>query len=295
MAAADLNLLVTLEALLVEGSVAGAARRLRLSPSAMSRALARLRAATGDPLLVRAGGRLVPSPRALALRERIGPLLQEAADVLRPATALDPARLTRRFTLRASEGFVETFGPALVTRLAAEAPGVRLHFQLKADRDSAPLREAVADLEAGVAGRGTGPEIRAVALFRDHFIGVVRRGHPLGDGALTPARFAAARHVGVVRRGSTHGPVDAALETLGLRRDLAVTVGDFGAALALARGTDLVASVPARQTEALRRDLHGFPLPFAVPEVTIALMWHPRLEADPAHRWLRRCVRETCA
>ena len=122
----DLNLLVTLDVLLTEGSVARAARRLRLSPSAMSRALARLRETTGDPLLVRAGRGLVPTPRALELRERVGRIVQDAEAVLRPAEKLDLARLVRTFTVRTSEGFVETFGPSLIARVSEEAPGVRL-------------------------------------------------------------------------------------------------------------------------------------------------------------------------
>src|SRR6476660_5728649 len=100
MSTPDLNLRVTLDALLAEGSVAGAARRLQLSPSAMSRALARLRDAMGDPLLVRAGRGLVPTPRALELRERIGPLVEEALAALRPAETLDLGHLVRTFTLR---------------------------------------------------------------------------------------------------------------------------------------------------------------------------------------------------
>src|SRR5258707_1893587 len=109
MSTPDLNLLVTLDVLLAEGSVARAAQRLRLSPSAMSRALARLRETTGDPLLVRAGRGLVPTPRALALRERVGQLVQDGAAVLRPAEGLDLERLVRTFTLLASYGFVEGF------------------------------------------------------------------------------------------------------------------------------------------------------------------------------------------
>src|SRR5436190_6137220 len=124
----DLNLLVTLDVLLADGSVARAARRLRLSPSAMSRALARLRETTGDPLLVRAGRGLVPTPRALELRERIGPLVEAANAVLSPAVMLDLTKLVRTFTLRTSEGFVETFGPRLLARIEAQAPGVKLCF-----------------------------------------------------------------------------------------------------------------------------------------------------------------------
>jgi DNA-binding transcriptional LysR family regulator len=295
MSRPDLNLLLTLDVLLAEGSVARAARRLRLSPSAMSRTLARLREATGDPLLVRAGRGLVPSPRALELRERVGQLVQDAEAVLRPAAEIKLAELERTFTLRTSEGFVENFGAALLARIGTDAPGVRLHFLPKFDKDSAPLRDGTVDLETGVVGQSAGPELRAQVLFRDRFVGVVRAGHPLSQVEVTPAIYAAARHVRVARRGIDKGPVDAGLAPLGLARDVAATVGGYAAALALARATDLVASVPERHTEALRAGMHRFELPFATPEVTVSMLWHPRLDADAAHRWLRGCVREACS
>src|SRR4028119_1334380 len=141
----DLNLLVTLDVLLAEGSVARAARRLRLSPSAMSRALARLRETTGDPLLVRAGRGLVPTPRALELRGRVGPLVEEASAVLRPAEKLDLRQLVRTFTMRTSDGFVENFGPALLARVGEEASGVRLCFAQKPNKESTSLRDGTAD------------------------------------------------------------------------------------------------------------------------------------------------------
>lgn len=187
MSTPDLNLLVTLDVLLAEGSVARAAQRLRLSPSAMSRALARLRETTGDPLLVRAGRGLVPTPRALELRERVGRIVEDAQAILRPAEALDLQRLVRTFTLRTSEGFAESFGPDLIARLGRQAPGVRLRFVQKPDKDSAPLRDGTVDLETGVVGGTTGPEVRAQALFRDRFTGVVRLGHPLCEREMTPS------------------------------------------------------------------------------------------------------------
>lgn len=291
----DLNLLVTLDVLLAEGSVARAARRLRLSPSAMSRALARLREATGDPLLVRAGRSLVPTPRALELRERVSQVVQDGQAVLRPAEKLNLERLVRTFTLRTREGFVENFGADLIARVGEQAPGVRLRFVQKPDKDSAPLRDGSVDLETGVVGKATGPELRAQALFRDQFVGVVRMGHALGKGKVTPARYAAGRHICVSRRGLATGPIDAALMPLGLERQVITIVDGFSAALALVRATDLVASVPARHTEALRAGMHSFPLPVSVPEMTVSLLWHPRMEADPAHRWLRGLVRDVCA
>lgn len=295
MSRPDLNLLVALEVLLDSGSVVAAARRLRLSPSAMSRTLARLREATGDPLLARAGRGLVPTPRALELRDRVGALVQDAEAVLRPVAAIDLATLERTFTLRTSEGFVETFGPDLLARVHSEAPGVRLRFVQKLDKDSGGLRDGAVDLETGVVGRSMGPEVRSQALFRDRFVGVVRAGHPLAKGRMTAARYAGAHHVGVSRRGAERGPIDDALAPSGLRRTIVVTVGGFSTAIALARGSDLVATVPDRHTAGLREGLHAFALPFGAPPVTVALLWHPRMDADPGHRWLRRCVRATCA
>ncbi|MBX4901876.1 LysR family transcriptional regulator [Rhizobium bangladeshense] len=295
MSPPDLNLLITLDVLLTEGSVARAAERLRLSPSAMSRALARLREATGDPLLVRAGRGLVPTPRALELRERVGRIVEDGRAVLRPAAALDLGRLVRTFTLRASEGFAESFGPGLITRLGPQAPGVRLRFVQKLDKDSAPLRDGSVDLEIGVVGETMGPEVRAQALFRDRFIGVVRTGHPLCLNEITPSRYAAAGHIAVSRRGLDRGAIDDALDVLGLERQIATIVGGFATALALARASDLVASVPELHTAALRAGMHSFPLPVPTPELTVSLLWHPRMDADPAHRWLRSCAREVCA
>jgi DNA-binding transcriptional LysR family regulator len=293
MSRPDLNLLVTLDVLLAEGSVARAARRLRLSPSAMSRALARLREATGDPLLVRAGRGLVPTPRALGLRERVGQLVQDGEAVLRPAEKLNLKRLVRTFTLRTSDGFAENFGPDLIARVK-DAPGVRLRFVPKPDRDSAPLRDGTVDLETGVVGKMTGPELRAQALFRDRFVGVVRRGHPLSKGKITPSRYAAARHVLDSRHDLDEGPIDEALNALGLVREIVTIVGGFSTALALARGSELIASVPERHTGNLRAGMHSFPLPVPTPEITVSLLWHPRLDADQAHRWLRGCVRDIC-
>ena len=290
----DLNLLVILDVLLAEGSVARAAQRLRLSPSAMSRALARLRETTGDPLLVRAGRGLVATPRALELRRQVGQLVEDAEAVLRPVETLDLKRLVRTFTLRNRDGFVENFGPDLIARVGEEAPGVRLRFVPKPDKDSTPLRDGSVDLETGVVGKATGPEVRAQALFHDRFVGVVRMGHPLCEGAMTAARYAAGRHILISRRGLDRGPIDDVLDRSGLKREIAAIVSGFSEALALARASDLIASVPERYTGNLRAGLHSFPLPFAMPEVTISLLWHPRLDADPAHRWLRGCVRDAC-
>jgi DNA-binding transcriptional LysR family regulator len=296
MARPDFNLLITLHAVLAEGSVAGAARRLRLSPSAMSRALARLRETTGDPLLVRAGRGLVPTPRALELRDRVRQLVEDADAVLRPAETLDLRTVVRTFTLRTSDGFAENFGAALIHRAMKEAPGVRVRFVQKLDNtDSAALRDGSVDLETGVIAETTGPEVRTRALFRDRLAGVMRLRHPLSKVRITPARYASATHVHVSRRGVDKGIVDEALASLGLERNIVAIVTGFATALALARASDLIATVPERHTGNLRAGLHTFRLPLETPEITISMLWHPRMNADPAHRWLRSCVSDVCA
>ena len=303
MADPDLNLLVALDALLAEGSVAGAARRLGLSASAMSRTVVRLRETTGDPLLVRAGRRMVLTPHAQALRQRARDAAHEArAVLLPPATGLDVAALRRTFTIRANDGFVEAFGAALIAAVAAVAPHVVLRFAPKPEKTAVHLREGLVDLEIGVL-ESMGPEVRVQALFRDRFLGAVRRGHPLeSERVVTVERYIAFGHVVTSRRGRGVGPVDAALAALGLERTVAALVPSFAAALAVARASDLVALVPASFLGAHEPDgvlarsraVFTFELPVKTAQITISQMWHPRLGSDSAHRWLRELVLQTC-
>lgn len=295
MSTPDFNLLITLDAVLAEGSVARAGKRLGLSPSAMSRALARLRETTGDPLLVRAGRGLVPTPRAIELRERVSQLVRDGREILGPVDNLDLTQVARTFTLRTSDGFVENFGPALIARVRQEAPGVRLFFVQKPDKDGTPLRDGIIDMETGVVEPTMAPELRVQALFQDRHIGVVRTGHPLSSGEMTPGRYAAGDHIHVSRPGLNDGQIDATLKLLQLERNIVVLVGGFSTALGLARASDLIASVPERHTGNLRAGMYSFPLPIQTPPFTVSVVWHPRFQADPAHRWLRELVVETCA
>jgi DNA-binding transcriptional LysR family regulator len=299
-AAMDMNLLAALDALLAEGSVTGAARRLGLSASAMSRTLARLRSATGDPLLVRAGRRLVPTPRAAELRDRVHALTRDVRAVLTPDVSdLHVASLERTFTIRASEGFLALFAAPLVAAVMEVAPLVRLRFAPKPDKDPFPLRDGAIDLDIGVLG-ASAPEVRTRFVFRDDFIGVVRAGHPLLAGPLTPERYAGCRHVVASRRGAFTGPVDVALNELGLKREIVAVVPGFPDAIRIARDTELVALVPRSSlgsptnADSGGQGLVGFDLPVPTPEIAISAMWHPRMDADPAHRWLRDTVLEVC-
>lgn len=293
----DFNLLIALDALLTEASVAGAARRMNVSTSAMSRTLGRLRDVTGDPLLVRAGRNMVLTPYAQASRDRARNTVLEARAVLQPSSmSLNLAELERVFVVHANDGFIEAFGPALIAEVNEAAPQVCLRFAAKPEKSARSLREGLVDLEIGVLSN-MGPEIRVQALFRDRFVGVVRHDHPLAAlNTVSVSDYIAWGHVVASRRGQLQGPVDEVLAERGLTRKIACAVPGFPPALAVAEASSLIALVPASflhrpQTSA---QLHVFELPFKIPTITVSQMWHPRLEMDPAHRWLRKTVLAVC-
>jgi DNA-binding transcriptional LysR family regulator len=136
--------------------------------------------------------------------------------------------------------------------------------------------------------------VRTRVLFHDRFIGVVRMGHALCQGEITPARYASGQHVLVTRRGREQGLMDDVLRPLGLQREMGTFVGGFSAALAFARATDLIATVPERHTGQLRDGLYSFPLPAPLPEIAVSMLWHPRMDGDTAHHWLRSCLQDIC-
>jgi DNA-binding transcriptional LysR family regulator len=298
----DLNLLVALDVLLAEESVTEAARRLGLSPSAMSRTLSRLRAVTGDPLLVRAGRSLVPTRFAETLRDRVHAVTQDARGILRPAAGeLDLAALEAVFSIRVSEAFLEMLSAPLVAAVMQAAPRVRLRFVLKPDKDPLPLREGLIDLEIGVLGTPA-PELRTRLLVRDRLIGVVRDGHPLLAGAAVTAEpYAACSHVVASKRGEFTDAVDEGLARLGLKRDVRIVVPGFPDAMRIAAASDLVAAIPLsclgknKVNERVGQlGIRSFELPVETPEFRVVAIWHPRADADPAHRWLRNIVARVC-
>lgn len=289
----DLSLLLALDALLAEESVAGAARRLNLSEPSASRALSRLREALGDPLLVRAGRRLVPTPKALALRGRVRSLVEQAEDLFREEVPADSARLERTFSIRANDAFAGAYASKLVERVSAEAPAVTLRFVPEGEEDSESLRSGLVDLDIGVLGP-MGPEMRTQHLFSDVFVGIVNAGHPLTSGPVTAARYAGFPHISSSRRGRASGPIDDALRAKGLARAVTLVVPSLSAVLfAVAGSSTLVGAVPRRLAEegVRRLGLHTFKLPVTTPPLEVFQTWHPRFDADPAHRWLRGLVR----
>ncbi|MFJ9813879.1 LysR family transcriptional regulator [Streptomyces sp. NPDC101151] len=289
----DLNLLVALDVLLEEQSVQGAARRLHLSEPAMSRTLGRIRKALGDPVLVRAGRRMVPTPHALAVRAEVSAVVERARALFRPGRDADPGTVERTFTILGHDTVAASHGPALFARAAREAPGIRIRFLTESHVDAPFLREGTADLEVGVIDT-VAPEVRVEALAEDRMVGVVRARHPLLEGEMTPDRFATeAAHITVSRRGRLYGPVDGALAELGLRRRVVGSVGTFPASLFVIRDTDLVGMIGSMAEPLVSAlGLATFPVPVPLPPLRLGLAWHPRHEADPAHAWLRTCVRD---
>ncbi|RQS33819.1 LysR family transcriptional regulator [Burkholderia sp. Bp8992] len=298
----DLNLVTALDALLSESSVTGAARRLGLSTSAMSRTLTRLRNATGDQLLVRAGRTLVPTPHAAALRDRVHAIASDARAVLRPATAdVDMATLVSTFTIRAAASFMEMLSGPVVAALGEVAPHVRIRFVSKPDRNPQALRDGTVDLEIGKRGDDA-PELHTRMLFHDWHVAVARAGHPLFASArITPARYAACRHVISAQLGDFSGPTDDSTDRPGSGQPVHVVVPGYPDAMRVAAGTDLIALVPRSSlgnafspglAEAL--GLRSFDLPVRLPAILVSALWHPRMHGDPAHRRLRDAVIDVC-
>ncbi|MER5542683.1 LysR family transcriptional regulator [Streptomyces sp. NPDC002589] len=284
----DLNLLRVLDALLQENSVTRAAERLGTSPAAVSRTLARLRRAVGDPLLVRAGQGMVPTPRAQELREEVGVLLRGCDNVLRPGAGFEAVHLQRTFTVQATDLLLAGIAGTLTDRIRAEAPQADVVFLPEALEGGPALRQGAVDVELGVLGN-LDPEIRTRHLTRKTLVGVARSGHPLFDRRIDARRFAAAGHIGISRHGKRLGSIDHALAERGLRRRIAVVVPSHTSAMILARDTDLVALTLADwlpdTTAAL--GLRTFPLPLDLAPLDFGMAWHPRNSADPGHRWFR--------
>ncbi|MEU6407065.1 LysR family transcriptional regulator [Streptomyces sp. NPDC046985] len=289
----DLNLLAALDALLEEGSVAGAAARLHVTAPAMSRSLGRIRRTTGDQILVRTGRTMTPTPYAIAVREQVHELLHQVQGVLTPSRELDLATLNRTFTLRWHASLVALSGPALLAAVREEAPGVRLRFVAESSVDTPELRRGEVDLEAN-GNRPSAPDVRAENVGETPLVIVVRQGHPLTrGGTVTGQQYAAAEHVNVSRRGSLSNAVDDALAPLGLTRRVVATAPTEAAALEFARGSDLLLTLPEATTRSAVTELGlaVLPLPLELPAAPIYLSWHQRYDTDHAHAWLRSLAR----
>jgi len=290
----DLNLLRVLHALLENGSVAGAARALHLSPPAVSRSLARLRTVVGDPLFVRAGRSLVPTDVAISLRGPARQALEAAVTVLTPAPSSDPARIERRFVVCADDAIVAALALPLITRVRAAAPGVEIDF-VRDDPDTiGRFRSGTIDLRIDPHVEEH-HDIASQIILTDRFVAVVRRDHPLLESRMTAKCFAEAHHITVSPKGKRTGPIDHALAEVGLRREHVTTVTSFVVAAHLVAATDLVGSLPHSIVALMSQSLpiEAVAIPVAVPDFHINLIWHQRDHHDVAHQWLRQQILES--
>jgi DNA-binding transcriptional LysR family regulator len=288
LAGVDLNLLVALDALLTEAHVTRAARRVGLTQSAMSRALARLRDLLDDPLLVRTPQGMQPTPRAQALAAPLRRTLEDVEALVAGRPVFEPAHARRAFTVAAPDYAQAVLMPPVLQHLAREAPGVDLLLV-------APPRDVDAALVGGEVDLVLGPQQPSTAglvwtpLLSDTFACLLRKGHPALRRPLTPQRFAALSHLQVAPGGRPGGALDDALAARGLSRRVALRVTGFLGAAQLVAASDLVTTLPSRlaQLSAASGALVMMRPPVPVPGFTLAQAWHERLRQDPGHAWLR--------
>jgi len=293
----DLNLLVLLDALLAERNVTRAARRVGLTQSAASHALARLRDHFGDPLLVKAGGRMVLTARARQLEAPIRDALEALDGALRGARAFEPRRARRTFTIAMTDYLGAIMLPPLYARIAGAAPGVDLRIGSIVRDVEAALASDEIDLVVTMAALpAPPPAIYQQRLFEERYVCVMRRGHPAASRPLDLAAYCALDHALIAPRGGP-GIVDRMLEARGLARRVAVRIAHSLVAPHLIAASDLVITVVERlaRSYAALLPLEIAPLPLDVPAPACWQRWHERDQRDPAHAWLRGVVAEVAA
>jgi DNA-binding transcriptional LysR family regulator len=293
IAALDLNLLLMLHTVLSERSVARAAERLHVTPSAISNGLARLRSALGDPLVTRKGRGIVPTPRAAALAPAIARGLREFESALQEAP-FEPASCTRTFTLAVADAGQVTWVPRIAALLAAEMPNAHLSVVgIESLISLGDLTSSRVDLHIGLAGRGAGLHIEP--LLEERTVLVAREDHPALGKRLSVRALGMLRHVAVemVPGKGFRDLVGVAYARAGVRREVAMTVPSFTAAAAVVAGTDFVATLPESLVAAQgsRWGVTAVNAPIPSHAVKLALCWHERTHADPAAQGFRALVR----
>jgi DNA-binding transcriptional LysR family regulator len=294
LASVDLNLLVSLDLLLEERSIRAAARRAGVTPSAMSHTLARLRAAFGDELLVRAGRGLLPTRRAEDLAGPVRDVVARARDLFDHDGPIDPSSIRRPFRVVCTDHVSTVLLPQVAERLGAEAPGVDLYVLPLVPETMNDLRAGLVDVAIGVFPEAP-PEIRLRRLFDDAFVTVARRGHPrVAPGCLDLDAFLQETHALVAPRGAPRGTVDEVLADAGLSRRVARTFPSFLAALWHVAGSDDLLTVSARLVAAVgpTLDLVALAPPLPLPGYAMHLAWHPRVDKSPEDAWFRSVLVE---
>jgi DNA-binding transcriptional LysR family regulator len=290
----DLNLLLVFQEVFRERQISAAAKRLRLTQSAVSNALARLRRSTGDELFVRTMGGMQPTPYAERMAEPVAAALAQLEQAFRLEQPFSPSSTRRRFTIAMTDVGEVYFMPKLVERCGTLAPHV----------DIATVRAGTTDLRAAMEAGRVDLAIGAFEdapgalyqrrLFQQSYVSMFRLGHPLGEGPLTPERFSAARHLIVTAMESPYDRINDALEHAGVAIGSSVSVPHFTAVPYILSSTDLVATVSQKLAE---RAAGPFQLRYAEPPLRLPalqtnMFWHRRYNQDEGNRWLREVVAE---
>ena len=286
----DLNLLVVFDAVLAEASISRAAKRLGLSQPAVSNALTRLRKATDDRLFVRLANGMAPTPYAQGIADPIRQALASIRSSLGASNQFDAATSQRSFAIYLTDLGEAYFLPQLLARLSRVAPGVHIRtLPMPPEAAQESLRNGAVDLAIGNL-----PDFRAgfyqQRLFRDHYVCVVRHGHPKIGERITARQFAAAAHAIVTPGGWGHGIIERKLLEHGLEQRIALRMQNFLVLPSIIATTDLVAIVPHSVGSQLSRhiDVKLLPLPIAIPAFNIKQCWHERFHDDKGNRWLRQ-------
>jgi DNA-binding transcriptional LysR family regulator len=287
----DLNLLVLLDALIEHRHVTRAATAMQMSQPAMSRALGRLRKLLDDPILVRGGDGLIPTPRAIALHPQLKRLLHDLTAIVADVP-FNPTQLTGYMTLAASEYQMIVLLPELTARLAQAAPHLELRVVSLFNLGAAQLHDGAIDLALGVVPVALSTNLLQEPLYEDTYVTLMRSGHP-AVGRLSIAQFVALQHVLITADGTHRGLVDTALDQLGLQRRIGLQLPSLITALAIVAESDFVITLPGliARRYAVQYDLVEVVTPIDAKVITHVSIWSEVMDADPANQWLRGLIR----
>lgn len=287
----DLNKLVALSTLLELRSVSGAARQLDMPQPTLSHLLKQLRTAFADSLLVRTGNTMTLTPRGEALREPIGRAIASLQE-LGQSEEFAPEKAQTTFHIACTDFVAGALLPGVIKRLRKEAPGIRLVLENWGTRRTDSLGDDGLDLGIGTLARAEGGIYQRL-LFEDDFVCIAAKNNRCAHQKLSPEEFARLPHMRLSVKGSGGGVVDTALEQLGLRREIALSLTHFWLAGDFLRDTDLLLTAPRRlyNTLASRSScLKLVKLPIVVPPLKFHIFWHERVHSDPAHTYVRQCI-----
>jgi DNA-binding transcriptional LysR family regulator len=296
----DLNLLVAFEALMEERNVTRAARRVGLSQPAMSNALARLRRTFDDPLLVRTPSGMSPTPAAQVLIEAVRTSLSHLRAALEEKPAFNPAASRRAFHVLTNDYAEIVLLAPLVGKLREQASGVSIRVHRPPNVFQPPSRTALSDSFDLAIGffpdaLSLDASVRSEVLFEEDNVCIASTSHPSIKSKISIRQYAAARHAAVFYKSEGPGVIDTILAQKGLTRELAVLAPHFASVPFIVAESDLIATVPRRLAQRLGKalKLQVLPIPFTIPPFRLAMLWHERVDSDPAHAWLRGLVIDT--